>query len=67
MTNHISLMVGYTNQLRDLAMIQNWIDAAREGATDNQVLQSALEHRQTELIIKQAKIEDEMFEIYSNN
>ena len=67
MRNHIFLLWNLTNELRDLIMVQMWIDAAREGHPTNQRIQLALDRRQDELNVRMDEIHNLMFDVSQNN
>jgi hypothetical protein len=65
--NHIHLMWGYFDELKDIAMAQRLIDIARGVNPSNQELQLALDRKQTELNARKDHIHELMFEISRNN
>lgn len=66
-TNHIHLVMGFIQELMDLAMAQQLIDIGRREHATNQFVQLTLDRQQTLLLEKKSKIEDEMFEISRSN
>lgn len=67
MTDHITLVESYIDELMDLARIQNMISAARQSAANNQYVQLELDREQTKLLAMKIKLQDEMFEIARSN
>lgn len=65
--NHITLLIGFMNELMRLARIQKQIDKARERGVDDPEVTIRLNELQTNVIIKKVKIQDEMFEISRSN
>lgn len=65
--NHITLLIGFMNELMRLARIQNRIDKARERGVDDPEIKTRLDALQTNVILKKVKIQDEMFEISRSN
>jgi hypothetical protein len=66
MKNHITLVLYYIKELREIELAQRWINAARE-VNRNQYVQLQLDRYQTDLIVKKVKLQDEMLEISRNN
>jgi hypothetical protein len=66
-TNHISLIMTFVNELKDLALIQMWIDGARITNPTNQHLQLLLDRKQAALVERKDEITDQMFEISRSN
>lgn len=64
--NHITLLIGFMNELMRLARIQNWIDEARKAARTDEA-RTRLDKIQQQVVIKKVKIQDEMFEISRSN
>lgn len=65
--NHITLLIGFMNELMRLARIQNRIDKARKRSVDDPEMMTRLDELQTNVVIKKVKIQDEMFEISRSN
>lgn len=66
MNNHIFLVFGYMSELVELARVQRWITLTRE-TTRNQKLLAVLDRKNTEIITRKIKLQDEMFEIQRSN
>lgn len=66
-TNHVYLLISFIEELKDVAMVQNWIDGARKYDPENQRVQMNLDRQQIELDNRKAHIHEAMFEISSSN
>lgn len=67
MYNHLFLLFGYIDQLKDLAMAQRLIDVGRRAHADNQTIQLGLDRSEADINAKKDKIYDAMFEIPRSN
>lgn len=67
MNNHFSLLMGYLDELKDLAMVESWIDHARVVAATNEHVQAVLDLREAHIRARKNEIYDAMFEISRNN
>lgn len=67
MKNHIFLVIGFFQELKDLTMAQRLIDIGRSSRSDDTKLQSALDEKQAEVNEKRNRIYEQMFEIPRSN
>lgn len=67
MHNHIFLMLDYIERLKDLAMLQRWIELSKKETAGNQKVLAVLERKSRELVLEKIKLQDEMFEIARSN
>lgn len=67
MHNHIFLMLDYIEKLKDLTMIQRWIELSKKDHVGDQRVLAVLERKSTELTLEKIKLQDEMFEISRSN
>lgn len=67
MRNHYALLYRYVDIIRDMEMLQSWIDAARVACAANQHVQLELDRTQSELDERRTKTEAAMYAIASSN
>lgn len=67
MYNHLFLLFGYIDQLRELALAQQMLDVGRRAHADDQEIQLGLDRVQADITAKRDKIYDNMFEIPRSN
>lgn len=65
--NHVHLILSFVAELKDLMMVQLWIQGARALHPNNQHLQLLLDRKQAEVEARQDEIHDQMFEISRSN
>ena len=67
MTDPLTTLIQLTDEIRDLDMVQSWIDNARTAAPANQHVQLELDRQQTNVNRKRELIQLMMFDISSRN
>lgn len=65
--SHLTDLVTLTSAIKDLDMVQSWIDHARVAAPTNQHVQQQLDLRQAEVDAKRIRIQAAMTYISSQN
>jgi hypothetical protein len=63
----LDVLFGFISQLRDLDLVQEWIDEVRIMVPTDQLTQLHMDRRQDELDAKREQINLTMFEISSMN
>lgn len=67
MTDHITLLVRFSGQLKDLDMVQDWIDQARVVASNHPDLQPILDRKYEDVERKRMIIQLIMMDIANRN
>lgn len=67
MTNHVFLILDYWSRLKDLAMVQRWLDLSVKEHQDDPKTLAILNRKRQEVLLEKIKLQDEMFEIARSN
>lgn len=67
MKNHLFLVMGYIDELKEMAIAQRLIDVGREEHATDQEVQLGLDRIQADINAKRDEIYDAMFEIPRSN